>query len=147
MVHAGSSYRRPFYILRFKPCRAEPWIWATLQISYLKSMIFRLSVAALHKYKLAVSGHKNRRSFQVSYRKEFETDKQDADLSLRRVFYCVWSPVKQNHEFAPLYEIHLQNLRTTGFLLMRYSSINRQFVDMKIAGIPSGGIEKNLRLT
>ena len=36
-------------------------------------MVYRLSDAALLKYKLAVSGHENRRTFQVCYRKEFET--------------------------------------------------------------------------
>jgi hypothetical protein len=45
-------------------------------------MVYRLSFAAFLKYKLAVSGHDYRRSFQVSYRKQFETYKQDADLSL-----------------------------------------------------------------
>ena len=38
--------------IRFKSCRAKSRIYATLQISYLKSMVYRLSVGALRKYKL-----------------------------------------------------------------------------------------------
>jgi hypothetical protein len=37
-------------------------------------MVYRLSFAAFLKYKLAVSGHDYRRSFQVSYRKQLIQD-------------------------------------------------------------------------
>jgi hypothetical protein len=39
-------------LLRFKSCSAESRICAALQVSYLKSMVYRLSVATLLKYKL-----------------------------------------------------------------------------------------------
>jgi hypothetical protein len=79
-LDAGPSYRRQFYCVSSPVEENQEFV--PLYISYLKSTVHRLSVAALLKHKFAVSGHKNRRSFQVSYRKEIETYKRDADLSL-----------------------------------------------------------------
>jgi hypothetical protein len=53
-----------------------------------------LSTNALHKYMQAVSGHENRRCFEI--------DIMHVCTSLRRAFYSVLGPVETNGEFVPL---------------------------------------------
>ena len=126
MTDAGSSYRHT-------SCRAQPRTGTALQISYLKCMISSLSVPALLKYKLAVSGHKNRRSFQCRF-------KLQAPVLLRL------KPCRAERRIYATLQISYLKSMVYRLSVAALLKLNSPFLDIKIAGLSKRVIEKNLRL-